>query len=479
MIDIAGLERIDSFPYRHRVAEVMRAPAITAPAGMTLAEGARRMNEAGISSLIVAADGRPAGIVTERDLLRAVAERGGDGLTISLSAIMSSPVEAVAPDVFVYVALARMARRGLRHLAVVDYDGALVGVITAGALLRQRGGRGLALADEVQEAAGPGAMAAVMSQLPALARSLLAEGTAAREVAAVISAVVRDITARCATLAEAALAAEGQGPPPAAYACLVLGSAGRGESLLVPDQDNAVVYDGAEDQPWFAAFGRRLADLLDAAGVPYCRGKVMASEPLWRHSLAGWQDLIGRWVSAPRPEDLLNVDIFFDFVPVHGDRVLARRLRAYATEAAAHAPAFLRLLAEAMTVMHPPFGLLGGLRTEDGRVDLKRGGLLPLVTGARLMALKCASPETATLARLEAARGAGSLNAEDGAGLAEGHELLLGLVIDQQIADIAAGVRPSARVELARLARPLRRRLTEVLRRVDGIETNVRDVLTR
>ena len=479
MIDLAGLERIDSFPYRHRVADAMRAPAVTAPPGTTLAEGARRMNEAGVSSLIVTANGRPAGIVTERDLLRVVAERGGDALTMSLSAIMSSPVEAVTPDVFVYVALARMARLGLRHLAVVDHDGQLAGVLTAGALLRQRAGLGLALADEVQQAADPKAMAAVMRQLPALARGLLAEGTTAREVAAVISAVVRDITARCAELAEAALATEGQGPPPAAYACLVLGSAGRGESLLVPDQDNAVVHDGAEDEPWFAAFGRRLADLLDASGVPYCKGKVMASEPLWRHTLVGWQDLIDRWVGAPKPEDLLNVDIFFDFVPVHGDRALAARLRDHATEAAARAPAFLRLLAEAMKAMHPPFGLFGGLRTEGGRVDLKKGGLLPLVTGARLMALKCASPATATLARLGAARDAGSLNPEDAIGLAEGHELLLGLVLDQQIADIAAGLAPSSRIELARLARPLRRRLTEVLRRVDGIEMNVRDVLTR
>jgi signal-transduction protein with cAMP-binding, CBS, and nucleotidyltransferase domain len=478
MIDLAGLERIDSFPYRHRVADVMRSPAATAPPGMTLAEGARHMNEAGTSSLIVTAEGRPVGIVTERDLLRAVAERGGDALTMSLSAIMSSPVETVAPDLFVYVALARMARRGLRHLAVAGHDGALVGVVTAGALLRQRAGRGLALADEVQEAAGPEAMAAVMRQLPALGRGLLAEGAAAREVAAVISAVVRDITARCAALAEAALAAEGQGPPPAAYACLVLGSAGRGESLLVPDQDNAVVHEGAEDDLWFAAFGKRVADLLDASGVPYCRGKVMASEPLWRHSLAGWQALIDRWVRAPRPEDLVNVDIFFDFVPVHGDRTLAARLRADATAAAARAPAFLRLLAEAMTAMHPPFGLLGGLRTEGGRVDLKKGGLLPLATGARLMALKCASPATATQARLDAARAAGSLNAEDALGLAEGHEMLLGLVLDQQIADIAAGVSPSTRVEFARLERPVRRRLVEVLRRVDAIETNVRDALT-
>ncbi|HEX7007611.1 MAG TPA: putative nucleotidyltransferase substrate binding domain-containing protein [Alphaproteobacteria bacterium] len=479
MNDTAGLKRLDSFPYRHRVADVMHTPAVTAPPAMTVAEGARRMHEAGVSSLVVVSGGRAAGIVTERDLLRTVAARGGDALGLSLSAIMSSPVHTLAPDVFVYVALARMARLGIRHLPVVDDENLVVGMVTAGGLLRQHAGAGLALADEVQQAAGPADMAAALKRLPTLATGLLAEGTSAREIAAVISAVIRDITARCAALAEAALVAEGQGPPPAAYACLVLGSAGRGESLLVPDQDNAVVHDGAEDDPWFALFGRRLADLLNDSGVPYCRGKVMASEPLWRHSLRGWQDLIDHWVRAPAPEDLLNVDIFFDFVPVCGDRALAKCLRAYATAAAARAPAFLRQLAEAMKSMHPPFGLLGGLRTDGGRIDLKRGGLLPIVTGARLMALRCASPETSTPARIAAAADAGALNAEDAAALTQGHELLLRLVLEQQIADLDAGVAPSNRVELGRLARPVRRRLRDVLRQVDNIEMNVRDVLTR
>ena len=481
LMDISGLERIDSFPYRHRVADVMRAPAVTAPPAMTLAEGARRMNEAGISSLVVTANGRPVGIVTERDLLRAVAERGGDGLALSLSAIMSSPVEAVPPDVFVYVALARMARRGLRHLAVVDHDGRLAGVLTAGALLRQRAGRGLALADEVQRAEDPAAMAAVMRQLPALARGLLAEGTQAREVAAVISAVVRDITARSAELAEAKLVAEGQGPAPAAYACLVLGSAGRGESLLVPDQDNAVVHAGdARDAPWFAGFGRHLADLLAAAGVPYCKGKVMASEPLWRHTLAGWEGLIDRWVAAPKPEDLLNVDIFFDFVPVHGDRALAARLRAHATEAAARAPAFLRLLAEAMKT-HAPALRPVRRPAHQGRPGRSQIGRAPAARhrraahGAQMREpgdLDPGPPGCRARVRRAQHRGRGRARRGPRAAAPPG----------PRPADRRHRRRctpPSTRVELARLARPLRRRLAEVLRQVDGIEMNVRDVLTR
>ena len=68
------------------------------------------------------------------------------------------------------------------------------------------------------------------------------------------------------------MAEAGQGAPPCPYAFVVLGSAGRGESLLAMDQDNAIVFaegepDGAEDR-WFARLGTHVAEILHEAGVP-------------------------------------------------------------------------------------------------------------------------------------------------------------------------------------------------------------------
>ena len=62
---------------------------------------------------------------------------------------------------------------------------------------------------------------------------------------------------------------EGRGPAPVPYAVLVLGSAGRGDSLMNADQDNAYVYspgepDGPEDH-WFAAAGAYLTGVLHVA----------------------------------------------------------------------------------------------------------------------------------------------------------------------------------------------------------------------
>ena len=274
-MDISGLERLDSFPYRHTVSEVMSAPAVTLAPRATLAEASRLMRDRQVSSIIVV-DGAnvPLGIVTEKDVIDAVAEAGAAALAEKLSARMSKPVASVPADRHVYVALGRMERLGVRHLAVTDRSGALAGVVTARALLRQCAGRALALGDAVEAAEVPHDLAEVHRAVPGLARALLEEGVDARGAAAVISGVVRDISGRAAALAERGLLEAGEGPPPAPYSFLVLGSAGRGESLLAADQDNAIVHGGEETlDGWFAALGRRASDILDGAGIPLLQGR--------------------------------------------------------------------------------------------------------------------------------------------------------------------------------------------------------------
>lgn len=467
-MDTRALERLDSFPYRHTVAEVMSAPPVTAAPEATLAEASRVMRERRVSSVIVVeAGGTPLGIVTEKDVIDAIAEGGAGALGEPLSRRMSAPVASVPGDRHVYVALGRMERLGVRHLAVTDRGGRLAGVVTARALLRQRAGRALALGDAVEAARSQGELIEAHRQVPDLARALLREGVDALGAASVISGVVRDISARATALAERELMEAGEGPPPAPYAYLVLGSAGRGESLLAPDQDNALVHGGPESMDgWFAALGRRASDILDGAGVPYCKGGVMASRPGWRAGIEEWRGRIRSWALAPRPEALLSVDIFYDFQPVAGAADLAEELRAAAL-AAAREPGFLIALARAHEAIGSARTFFGGFRTEGGRLDLKRGGLLPLTAGARVLALKHGVAETATAARLRRVAEAQGIVASDAEQLMGAHALMMTLVLEQQLIDIAAGAAPTSKIEIKRLSKGMRARLKEALGAVD------------
>jgi signal-transduction protein with cAMP-binding, CBS, and nucleotidyltransferase domain len=253
------------------------------------------------------------------------------------------------------------------------------------------------------------------------------------------------------------------------WALLVLGSGGRGESLLAPDQDNAIVYLGSsQHDSWFADFAQRLVDILDEAGIPYCKGEVMANNPEWRRTLADWREEIDRWVTLSDAASFRRINAFFDMEAVHGDARVAEELRRLAIEAATSHGYTLERLATALTRLRPPIGMFGRLEVRDGRVDLKTA-LLPLVTAARILTLLCGSTAHTTADRLREASAGTLLPPSDAEVLIRTHHLLLELVLKQQLHDLREGVSPSYRVDLSRLDSPTTRRLKEALKHLDNI----------
>ncbi len=478
-METGTLERLDSFPYRHRVSELMTAPLVTLPGSATVTEAARHMADRRISSILVLDDsGRPAGILTERDVLRLVARDAGS-VAATIATAMSRPVQTIPADALVYRALARMARLGVRHLPAVDASGYPVGMLTAGALLKQRATLALTLGDEIEEAGDAAGLRRVHDRLPGLAAALRREDVPATQVSAVIGGVICDLTARAGELALASLRDEGRGDPPARWCLLVLGSAGRGESLLAADQDNALVHDGdADHEAWFLAFGARVNGLLAEAGIPLCAGGVMAGRPAFCKSLAAWRDIVDTWVARPRPEAMMNVDIFYDFMPVLGTRELGDALRRHAAEAAARSPVFLRLMADAGERIGSAFDLLGRLRTTNGRIDLKRHGLFPIVTAARTIALAWKLEATGTDARLHAAAAKGRLPPDSAADLAGARATIVDAMLDQQLLDMEDGGTPGNLVAPRRLRRAALRALRHALETAATAPEAVRGALS-
>jgi DNA polymerase-3 subunit epsilon/CBS domain-containing protein len=484
-----ALSRIDAYPYRHRIGEVMSAPPLFVAPDMTVGAAIDLLIQKRVSSAFVAFGSGGAGtdraedcgIVTERDLLRALAAEGAPALDKPVGDIASRPLATVPAFAYVYRAIGRMSRLKVRHLGVVDETNCVVGALSARDLLRLRASEAVALGDRIGSAEDVHALAAAWPGLPAAARALLAEGVAAREIAGIISSEVRALTRRAAVLGERRMREAGLGDPPVPYAVLVLGSAGRGESLLAMDQDNAIIFakgepDGPEDR-WFATLGTHIADILDEVGVPYCKGGVMAKNAAFRGSAKLWRARLAEWFRRTRPEDLLAVDIFFDFRAVYGDGELAESLWRDAYEMARGEIAFLKVLHEAAGPMQPPLGWFG-VRTENGRVDLKRGGLFPIVTSARVLAIRHHIAERPTRARLE-----GVMALEIGAGpdleaLISAHGVLVSAVLEQQLVDIDAGQPPSSKVEWRRLSRAEQQRLREALRPLNYLDHMVRDLLT-
>jgi CBS domain-containing protein len=468
---------IDSYPYRRRVAEVMSDPVFV-PADASVRDVLREIIERRISSVFVRPREGEAGpgIITERDLLQAIDAAPEEALARSAGELAQRPLDSVAEGDFVYRAIGRMNRKGFRHLGVVDRAGEVVGALSARRLLRQRAEAAMWLGDALDVAASPGELGAVWGELTLVARGLLADGVDGRDIAAVISHELCALTARACELAECELVDGGHGPAPVDYAMLVLGSGGRGESLLAMDQDNAIVCrsgepGGPEDQ-WLERLGARVADILNSAGVAYCKGGVMARNSQWRMSLEGWRAAIDRWLRRSRPEDLMSTDIFFDAVPVHGTLALGETLRAEALDAAGSSREFLKLMAVNAAAVKVPLGWLGRFKLVDRRMDLKRGGLMPIFSAARVLALQHGVTARATPERLAAVRGKGDADPALVDRLIDAHRILLGAILEQQLHDLEVGIKPSNKVAPHELSAADRDRLRWALEQV-GLVANV------
>jgi CBS domain-containing protein len=480
--------RIDTYPYRHRVREIMTSPPRVVAADVTLDAAIKRITAEKISSLFVGTDGRApraadTGIVTERDILRVLAARGAGGLADPVECAMSKPLAVVDANAFAYVAIGRMNRLGIRHLGVVDDTGTVVGALSARDLLRLRAQSALLLGDDIGYAETAAELARAWAKVQPVAAGLLSEGLSGRDVAAIVSRQLGAMTRRAAVLAERKMLVDGHGAPPQPYALVVLGSAGRGESLLATDQDNALIFaegtpGGVEDR-WFALLGEHVARILHEAAVPYCKGGVMAKNPEWRGSVATWHKRIDHWIGRSNPQDLLNVDIFFDLRCVHGDMSMADALWRGAFDAAKGRADFAKLLVEAAGTVQPALGWFGRFLTEKGRLDLKKAGLFGIVSAARALAIRHHVVELSTPARLDGVKAVIPSAESELDMLKDAHGVFIDMILAQQLDDIGHGVAPTNTVAVDRLTGRQRTRLRIALEAVAHLNDQVRDLLFR
>jgi CBS domain-containing protein len=86
---------------------------------------------------VTGAGGKIAGILSERDIVRAVASKGAGALTAPISAIMTSKVTTCGEDHTVNQVMELMTNGRFRHLPV-ERDGTLIGIISIGDVVRRR-----------------------------------------------------------------------------------------------------------------------------------------------------------------------------------------------------------------------------------------------------------------------------------------------------------------------------------------------------
>ena len=478
---------VEAYPFKKRLLEIMSAPVAVCSPQTSVQEVARRMTERGIGSIVVVDGEQNAlGIITETDMVgKALLREDTSFDTIPAADIMTTAPLTMPADAYMFEAAAFMIGHHIRHLPIL-LQNKVQGMVTLRDLMRYRSQKSMLLVSTVKEAHSLNELAAANAQVIQVARDFMVEARSHFETLEVLSYLHHSIQRRCFELVLKEFADAGKRPPAGIRFCLmIMGSGGRREMMLGPDQDNGFIYEDFPDsrleevEAFFAPLGKRLADALEHVGYPKCNGDVMASNPLWRGRLKDWQARIANWIAVPEPKKVMYSTIFFDFMPLAGDPGLCQDLREILYRELRGNTVFLYYLLENDLNHAPPVGLLGRFLVEKegehkGELSLKQAGSVFIVDCVRMFMLEKGIFEATTVQRLDELVSLNVFNHETAEHIKAALEVFIFFRLRQEISLIERGVSPSHYINPHTLTKNEQDLLQESFRTAGKLQDSVR-----
>ena len=471
---------------QRNVATLIRRPPLLCPAGEPIREAARRMTAEGASAVLVRA-GRGLGIVTDRDFRSRVVAAGAspDG---PVSAIMTEPAYTVTAGRLAGEVLLDMLERNIHHVPVLSAAGQVLGVVDDGDLMSAQARQPFLLRRAIALAASPAEAAEAAAGLDPMIVALRDARVAAEQVAAVRSVVLDALIRRLADLAVAAA-----GPAPAPFTWFALGSLARRETVPSSDVDSALAWQDAAVpgtaepavRDYLARVANAVQDGLRACGLRPDAHGASAANPLFARPLASWRAAARSLSQDPAQEQaLILVSVLTDSRPVWDcGRGAPAADALWASQAGLDQADVRRLLAKFALSFRPPTGFLRDFVVEHsgerrGQLDLKHGGLIPIVDLARWAGLGAGVTGAATVDRLRAAAAAGALDEPEASTLTEAFGFIFSLRLDHQVEQLRRGEPPDDFIDPRKLNPLARSYLREAFRAVASVQTGLANELS-
>jgi len=455
-----------------RVATLIRTPPLLCQGTEPIREAARRMTEEGASAVLVPLSGS-FGIVTDRDLRRRVIVPGISP-DAPVSSIMTAPAYTVTPDRLGGDVLLDMLERNVHHIPVLSAAGQVLGVVDDGDLVAADGRKPLLLRRAIALAENPAELATVAAGLNPAIIALHDARVTAEQVTAVRSVVLDALTRRLVELA-----VRDAGPPPVPFTWFALGSLARREAAPSSDVDSALGWDGTVAGDAAGYFGRvtRVVDEgLRACGISPDEHGASAANPIFARSLASWRRAARSLSEDPTQEKaLILVSVLADSRPVWSSDGAVTDGGLWEGQPT---PELLRLLARFALSFRPPTGFLRDFVVEHsgerrGQLDLKHGGMIPIVDLARWAGMAAGVAAASTRERLRAAEAAGTMDSAEARTLTEAFGFIFSLRLDHQVEQLRRGSVPDDFIDPKTLNPLARSYLREAFRAVASVQANL------
>ena len=390
--------------------------------GASIREGTHAMRENKADCILVKRGSRY-GMVTGTDLLDAVIINELS-LDSSLSEIATYRLITVNLDDYLFNALIIMTQQHIERVVVMDKD-AMAGIIELTDVLSYFSSHSHVIGLRIERAQTVEALKEAALGLDDLIKALVTNGVKTRFAMDLLAAMNGRIIAK---LFDIIIPADMQ-----PHVCLlVMGSEGRGEQIMKTDQDNAIIHRDGLVWPEMAETLNLFSKTLIEFGFPPCPGNIMVSNPAWVRSLGGWTKMLGEWSDRCDGDALMNLAIAVDAKPVAGNPAIFKASRNWFMRHLRNNDVFFSHFAKACLEFDTPLTFFGNLK-DKGQLDIKKGGIFPIVHGIRALALEQKIKVTNTFSRIEALVEMGQIKEKHGKELTEALSLFIRLRLRQQI----------------------------------------------
>lgn len=282
---------------------------------------------------------------------------------------------------------------------------------------------------------------------PQLVTAMLGSGADSTAIVKAVTEITDAATLRFIKLKQDII-----GKEPVPFTFLALGSQGRHEQTLFTDQDNALIFhdDGKNDpevEKYFSDLASSVCGNLARSGYRPCGGKIMAENPKWCQPLSQWKKYFSKWIENTEPQDIIELNTFFDMRSVAGTADLLNDLKNHIFFTVEDAPQFFLFIANEALKFKVPLQIFGSmvswgqLKENDGRLDLK-AAMMPVVNYSRIFALKNSIREVSTSKRLLKLYETGHLSHIQYEDITTVFKTLLRLRLKHQGATVEKGIEP-------------------------------------
>ena len=349
------------------------------------------------------------GIVTLKDIFKKFVTKFGQ--EIKIKDIMTSPVIYVNMSDLLFHAVGIMRKNNFTHIPVInDYSKEVIGILNLSDALSAELGNTISHIDSLtQDENDIQGLINIKKYQPILVENLLQQNVAPGDIAYLLSFLNNLIYLRSVNIAKKEISQKFKNFTVPNFSVITMGSGGRMESFLHPDQDNGIIYSGDESKEtdlYFEELSKHFTKILDDCDIPFCKGNLMASNPLWRHSLNGWKSQLEDWTKNLSQQSMRYIEMLYDFRSVYGDASLAQDLRKFLLNVLdnKYLQKFMYKNEENSDAGLNIFGNFVLEKDDEenkGLFNLKHTGTLPLVESIRLYSVKHQIEEISTQERLD------------------------------------------------------------------------------